>query len=239
MNVTRNFALIALITTLAMPLSSTAFGQVFGGGISFGSGHGAHASVSFSKGIRSRQAPQECPPAAGNARDSGHQEARPRRRTGGLAGALGRISVAINGTQERGPRASSRDPKTGVTTTSCGNRDGSRTVTRTDRNGKVIGSKVIPKKRLPSASSRDPRTGVTTTSRGNRNGSRTVTRTDRNGKVIGSKVIPKKSLPSASSRDSCTGVTTTSRGNRDGSRTITRTDRNGGVIDVRRRPRNR
>ena len=184
MNATRNFALIALITTLAMTLSSAASAQVFGGGISFGSGRGAHASVGFSKRIGSRRIPQECPPAAVNARGLGHQEAQPRRRTGGLAGALGRIGVAISGTQESRPRASSRDPRTGVTTTSCGNPDGSRTVTRTDRNGKVIDSKHIPKKRLPSASSRDSRTGVTTTSRGNADGSRTVTRTDRNGRVI-------------------------------------------------------
>ena len=78
------------------------------------------------------------------------------------------------------PSASMTDPATGITTTSQGNPDGSRTVTKTDADGNVISEERMPARGegLPSASSYDPKTGVTTTSQGNADGSRTVTKSE-------------------------------------------------------------
>ncbi|GEM_PF-2280742 len=75
------------------------------------------------------------------------------------------------------PSASSTDPATGITTTSQGNADGSRTVTRTDADGNVLSQETMPPagQGLPSASAYDPATGITTTAQGNADGSHTVT----------------------------------------------------------------
>jgi hypothetical protein len=131
------------------------------------------------------------------------------------------------------PRASAYNPDTGITTTSQGNPDGSRTVTKTDRKGNVISRETIPAKRPPSASSYDPDTGITTTSKKNPDGSRTITKTDERGKVISEEKVPAKRPPSASSYNPDTGITTTSQGNPDGSRTVTQTDSQGNVISQR------
>lgn len=80
--------------------------------------------------------------------------------------------------------ASSTDPASGVTVSVQQNRDGSRTVTETDRNGNVIRQRVEPKPvkkanapRKPGrawASAYDPATGTRITSMSNGNGTRTV-----------------------------------------------------------------
>jgi hypothetical protein len=80
------------------------------------------------------------------------------------------------------PSASSTDRRTGVTTTSRGNADGSRTITVTDRDGRVIRTervegkkkgkdkKVAKKPGRSWASAYDPDTRTRTTSIGNRGG---------------------------------------------------------------------
>ncbi len=74
------------------------------------------------------------------------------------------------------PFAGAYDPATGVTTASRMNADGTRTVTKTDRDGKVISRETFspPGRGQASASAYDPQTGVTTTSRRARDGSHTV-----------------------------------------------------------------
>jgi len=79
--------------------------------------------------------------------------------------------------------ASSTDLNTGEITTSVKNPDGSRTVTKTDKDGKLLSSKTI-RKSPASASSTDPNTGETTTSVANPDGSRTVTKADAEGNVL-------------------------------------------------------
>ncbi len=178
---------------------------------------------------------------------------------GGLTGAMDKISKEIDGgesadsgkatkaqptappaKQKQPPRGkdassvSSYDPKTGITTKSQENPDGSRTVTKTDKDGNVISKKTQPPrgKGTSSASSYDRESRITTKSQGNPDGSRTVTKTDKDGNVISKKTQPPrgKGTPSASSYDPETGITTKSQGNPDGSRTVIKTDRDGNII---------
>jgi antitoxin component YwqK of YwqJK toxin-antitoxin module len=76
--------------------------------------------------------------------------------------------------------ARSTDPETGITTTSNSRPDGSRVVTKTDKDGNVIESSVYPPDGTEPAfaSSVDPETGVMTTSVTAADGTRTVTKTE-------------------------------------------------------------
>ncbi|GBE42946.1 hypothetical protein BMS3Bbin10_01017 [bacterium BMS3Bbin10] len=124
--------------------------------------------------------------------------------------------------------ASSTDNKTGVTTKSVKNPDGTRTVTKTDKDGNVLSKETVGKSPA-SASATDTKTGITTKSVRNPDGTRTVTRTDKDGNVLSKETVG-KSPDSASSTDTKTGITTKSVKNPDGTRTVTKTDKNGEVI---------
>jgi len=78
-----------------------------------------------------------------------------------------------------------------VTTKSEGQPDGSRIITKTDKDGKVISKTAVGEKSLPSASSTNTKTGEKISSQGNPDGSRTVTKTDKNGKTVSKKTIKK------------------------------------------------
>ncbi len=130
------------------------------------------------------------------------------------------------------PSASAFNPETGITITSVGNLDGSRTVTQTNANGDVISTTNIPASTPPSASTTDPNTGNTITATGNPDGSQTVTETTPTGNTVSTTNVPTSSPDSASSTDPSTGVTTTSTSNPDGSRTVTETDANGDVTST-------
>lgn len=60
------------------------------------------------------------------------------------------------------PSASATDPDTGVTTSVQGNPDGSRTITKTDRRGRVISKRTVGGRavKVTSAASRDAVTGA-------------------------------------------------------------------------------
>jgi len=107
---------------------------------------------------------------------------------GGLVGAMNCVAKKIEGAGMPPASASSTDPATGITTTSVRNADGTRTVTRTDRTGKVLSEEIVGKSPA-SASSTDPATGITTRSMGNADGTHTVTKTDRNGNVISEVIV--------------------------------------------------
>ncbi len=111
--------------------------------------------------------------------------------SGGLTGAMNCVTKRIEGAggkntkqPEKNPAsASTTDPKTGITTKSVKNPDGTRTITRTDKNGKVLSERTVGKTST-SASMTDPETGITTKSVKNSDGSRTITRTDARGTVL-------------------------------------------------------
>jgi hypothetical protein len=147
---------------------------------------------------------------------------------GGLTGAINCITKEMDKAGKAPASASSTEKKSGVTTTSVRNPDGTRTVTKTDKNGKVLSKKVVGKEPT-SASATDTKTGITTTSVRNPDGTRTVTRTDKNGKVLSKKVV-RKEPTSASATDTKTGITTTSVRNPDGTRTVTSTDKDGNIL---------
>ncbi len=129
------------------------------------------------------------------------------------------------------PHAGSYNPETDSFTISQGNKDGSRTVTELDRNGKEVKKTKVPKTQNDFAESYDPKTGRRIRVEGNPDGTRTVTETDKDGKKIREeKIDPKDNRPSASSTDPSTGITTSVQGNGDGTRTITQTDASGNVI---------
>lgn len=109
-------------------------------------------------------------------------EAKQKCRGGGLAGALNCVTKQVDG-DVAPPSGSTTEKNTGITTTSVRNPDGTRTVTRKDRNGKVLSKKVVGKS-VASASSTDKKTGITTTSVRNPDGTRTVTRTDKRGNIL-------------------------------------------------------
>ena len=151
---------------------------------------------------------------------------------GGLLGAMNCVTKRIEGAGGSGAKtpdsASSTDTNAGTTTTSVKNPDGSRTVTKTDKDGNVLSKKTV-RKSPTSASSTDKKTGVTTTSVRNPDGTRTVTKTDKDGNVLSRERVG-KSPDSASSTVLNTGETTKSVANPDGSRTVTITDKDGNVL---------
>ena len=155
---------------------------------------------------------------------------------GGLVGAINCITKQIDEVGEKPGKeankapssASANDKKSETTMTSVRNPDGTRTVTKTDKNGKVLSKKIVGKSPA-SASSTDTTTGVTTKSVRNPDGTRTVTKTDKNGNILSKKVVGKEPT-SASATDSKTGITTKSIRNHDGTRTVTKTDRHGNVL---------
>jgi hypothetical protein len=122
--------------------------------------------------------------------------------------------------------ASSFDPKTGVTTTSTSNGNGTRTVTTDDGKGNV--NTTISGGEPASASATDTTTGATATSTSNGGGTRTVTTDD--GKGNTNTKISGREANSASSTDPKTGVTTTSISNGNGTRTVVQTDASGKVL---------
>ena len=147
---------------------------------------------------------------------------------GGLVGAMESVTKQIEGAGSEPDSASSTAPKTGVTTKSVQNQDGTRTVTKTDKHGKLLSKETVGKGPA-SASSTDPETGVTTKSVRNPDGTRTVTKTDKNGKLLSKEIVGKEPA-SASSTDPETGVTTKSVRNPDGTRTVTKTDAQGNIL---------
>lgn len=156
--------------------------------------------------------------------------------SGGLIGAMDCVTKRIEGTDTTdvdSPKippasASSNEKNTGITTTSVRNADGTRTITKTDKDGKVLSKETVGKS-AASASSTDPNTGITTTSKRNADGTRTVTRTDKDGIVLSRKTVG-NSPASASSTDLNTKVTIKSVANPDGSRTVTKTDKDGKIL---------
>ena len=113
---------------------------------------------------------------------------------GGLVGAMDCITTRMGdepakptpkSAKERPapPSAGSTDKKTGISTTSVKNPDGTRTVTRTDKDGNVLSKETVGKAPV-SASATDTKTGITTTSVKNPDGTRTVTKTDKNGNIL-------------------------------------------------------
>ncbi len=114
-------------------------------------------------------------------------EAKRKCKGGGLVGAMECVTKEIEGAgSEAGKKpdsASSTDPETGITTKSVQNPDGTRTVTKTDKHGKVLSKETVGKEPA-SASSTDPKTGITTKSVRNPDGTRTVTKTDAQGNVL-------------------------------------------------------
>ena len=130
------------------------------------------------------------------------------------------------------PSASTTDKNAGITSTSVRNPDGTRTFTKTDRNGNVLSKEVVGKSPA-SASSTDRKTGVTTTSVRNPDGTHTVTKTDKKGNILSREIVG-KSPTSASSTDKKTGITTKSVRNPDGTRTVTKTDKNGNILSRER-----
>ncbi len=139
------------------------------------------------------------------------------------------------------PSASSNASKTGITISSTKNDDGTRTVRKMDKNGKLISEeKIAPRGTArPSAKSYDPTTGITITSTKNAGGSRTVRTTDKNGKLISKEVIPPHGtpLPFAETYDPTTGVTVTYTANADGSKNVRLTNKDGILIGERRVPK--
>lgn len=146
------------------------------------------------------------------------------------------IQIAPDGSVNAGKlsEGSARDTVTGTTVAVQGNADGTRTVTTTDANGKVL-SKENRGKEPNGGSAYDASTGKTTTSTANGDGTRTVTTTDKNGNVI-SQERRGKQPAGASSYDPATGITTSSVRQADGSRLVTQTDASGKVLsqEVRR-----
>jgi hypothetical protein len=167
--------------------------------------------------------------------------------TAGKAGAKPPAAAAkkkapdtVRGDKSPGRKASgsSRNPETGVTTTSVRNADGSRTVTVTGADGKVIETHQVPANPPASRSVTDRAPGVTTTSVRNEDGSRTVTRTGADGKVLSSHVVPAHAPAQASATDAA-GTTVRSVRNADGSRTVTTTDAGGRVLSTETVPASR
>ena len=154
------------------------------------------------------------------------------KRGGGLLGAMNCITERIEGvggSDDKTPdSARSTDANAGTTTTSVKNSDGSRTVTKTDKDGNVLSKETVGKSPA-TASSTDKKTGITTKSVRNPDGTRTVTKTDMDGNLLSREKVG-KSPDSASSTEMNTGKTITSVANPDGSRTVTKTDKDGNVL---------
>lgn len=166
-------------------------------------------------------------------------DARPKKdckASGSLLSAMNCVTKRIEGAGGSGKKkpdsASSTDKKTGITTKSVENPDGSRTVTKTDREGNVLSKKTLGKSPA-SASSTDKKTGITTKSVRNPDGTRTVTETDKDGNVLSRERVG-KAPDSASSTVLKTGETNTSVANPDGFRTVTTTDKAGNILSRER-----
>ena len=159
---------------------------------------------------------------------------------GGLVGAMNCVTKRIEGAGGTGAKtpgrvptsASSTDKNTGETTTSVKNPDGTRTITKTDKDGNVLSTKTVGKGPA-SASSTDRKTGITTKSVRNPDGTRTVTKTDKDGNIL-SRERTGKVPDIASSTETKSLKTTTSVANPDGSRTVTTTDKDGNVLSRER-----
>ncbi|GMQ92282.1 MAG: hypothetical protein BMS9Abin11_1604 [Gammaproteobacteria bacterium] len=148
---------------------------------------------------------------------------------------------------ESQPYARSTDRRTGVTTTKRKHSDGSYTIIKRDRYGRILGQRHVLSRRSgggrvnqPYARSTDRRTGTTTTKRVHSDGSYTIIQRDRYGRIIGQRhVLSRRSgggrvnQPYARSTDRSTGVTTTKTRNSDGSFTVIKRHSNGRIIGVR------
>ena len=110
---------------------------------------------------------------------------------GGLLGAMNCITKRIEGATESNrttSSASAASNKTGITTKSVQNPDGSRTITKTDKDGNLLSTENKGKSPV-SATSTDVRTGITTKSVRNSDGTRTVTKTDKDGNILSRKEL--------------------------------------------------
>ncbi len=121
------------------------------------------------------------------------------------------------------------DTVTGETTKVESNQDGTRTVTQSDKDGKVLSTETRGKE-ASGGSSYDPVTGQKITSEIRDDGSHLVTTTDKDGKVVSQEVTGKGQPVGGSAYDPDTGITTTSYRQPDGSRLVTKTDSTGAVI---------
>jgi hypothetical protein len=158
------------------------------------------------------------------------------------------LSRRSGGTRRNLPYARSTNRYTGVTTTKRKHSDGSYTIIKRDRYGRIIGQRHVLSRRsgggrvnLPYASSTDRRTGVTTTKRVHSDGSYTIYKRDRYGRILGQRhVLSRRSgggrvnQPYARSTDRRTGVSTTKTRNSDGSFTVIKRYSNGRIISARR-----
>lgn len=151
----------------------------------------------------------------------------------GEDGKLTETAYHEGGNQVELEQLESTNNDTGEKTTSIENPDGSRTVTKTDKNGKVTSREVIGEK-PDIASSSDEETGITTTATENRDGTREVAETDPDVNRIsraGLDAARPDDLPFLSATNPQTGVTTSSVLNEDGSRTVTKTDADGNILE--------
>jgi hypothetical protein len=85
--------------------------------------------------------------------------------------------------------ASATNSRTGQTTRSTAQNDGSREIIVTDAQGREISRRREPARSLPSASAYDPATGVTVTSTAQSEGSRAVFATSAEGKVLWQRTV--------------------------------------------------
>ncbi len=125
------------------------------------------------------------------------------------------------------------DSKTGISTTTVTNPDGTKKVTKKDKDGNVLSEEFYPPggSKPDVVKTRDPETGETTTTVTNKDGSKDVLTTNSEGFLTGETHVPAP-RPSASAYDPETGKTTASVKNPDGSRTVTQTDKDGNVIST-------
>lgn len=99
-------------------------------------------------------------------------------------------SATVPPASPKAPSASSTAPETGITTESRGNPSGSRTVTRTDKQGNILSEEIIPAGPRPfSASAFDPETRVTTSIVKQPDGKALLTQTGENGKILNQKIV--------------------------------------------------
>ncbi|HTL71363.1 MAG TPA: hypothetical protein VL404_08750, partial [Candidatus Eisenbacteria bacterium] len=125
------------------------------------------------------------------------------------------------------------DPKTGGSTTTYYNPDGTRKVVKKDKDGHVLSEEFYPpgSDKPDVVKTKDPETGETTTTVTNKDGSKDVLVTNSDGFLVGETHVggPR---PSASVYDPESGNTTSSVRNPDGSRTIKTTDPDGNLIST-------
>lgn len=129
------------------------------------------------------------------------------------------------------------DPETGIATTVKTHSDGSRTVTKKDKDGRLISEEIFQagKDKPEVVKTVDPVTGNTTTQVFDKDGTKSTIVTNSEGFLVSEKYT-KPEAPQASLYDPDTGVTTSSVKNPDGSRTVTKKDKDSHVVSEERMP---